>query len=288
MKKFFVALLMLLTIPAFATGVSSGASTADCDNATLNTYTGTSNLSAGWQPNTIDLHWYNGDTEITSGVQTSCTYDGTLTPPATIPTKTGYTFKGWTVRDVPDGYTKLQYLQSSGAAYIDTQYTGNQNTEIITKSLVTTTGRYVYGASTSSNARAITAYINANGNWRMASSAIAVSNSSAYTMNKIHNTKHNKNGVWVDGVQIGSYTNITNFTTPYSLSVFGGNTGSPVGNSGVRIYALSIKENDSLKRNFIPARRNSDDVVGMWDTVSKTFFTNSGTGSFIAGPVVSD
>ena len=288
MKKFFVALLMLLTIPAFATGVSSGASTADCDNATLNTYTGTSNLSAGWQPNTIDLHWYNGDTEITSGVQTSCTYDGTLTPPATIPTKTGYTFKGWTVRDVPDGYTKLQYLQSSGAAYIDTQYTGNQNTEIITKSLVTTTGRYVYGASTSSNARAITAYVSASGNWRMASSAIAVSNSSAYTINKIHNTKHNKNGVWVDGVQIGSYTNITNFTTPYSLLVFGGNTGSPGGNSGVRIYALSIKENDSLKRNFIPARRNSDDVVGMWDTVSKTFFTNSGTGSFIAGPVVPD
>ncbi|MBQ6011811.1 MAG: hypothetical protein IJL23_01695, partial [Alphaproteobacteria bacterium] len=104
-------------------------------------------------------------------------------------------------------------------------------------------------------------------------------------INKIHNTKHNKNGVWVDGVQIGSYTNITNFTTPYSLVVFGGNTGSPVGSSGIRIYALSIKENDSLKRNFIPARRNSDNVVGMYDTVSKTFFTNAGTGSFVAGPV---
>ncbi|MBQ6011851.1 MAG: hypothetical protein IJL23_01900, partial [Alphaproteobacteria bacterium] len=32
------------------------------------------------------------------GVQTSCVYDGTLTPPTTIPTKTGYTFKGWRVR----------------------------------------------------------------------------------------------------------------------------------------------------------------------------------------------
>ena len=293
MKKFFVVLFMLLTIPAFATGVGSGASTADCNNATLNTYTGTSNLSADWQPNTIDLHWY-ADSDATTEMNVanasqSCTYDGTLTPPATIPTKTGYTFKGWTVRDVPDGYTKLQYLQSSGAAYIDTQYTGNQNTEIITKSLVTTTGRFVYGASTSSNSRAITAYVSASGNWRMASSAIAVSNSSAYTINKIHNTKHNKNGVWVDGVQIGSYTNITNFTTPYPLVIFGSNAGSTAGNSGnsgVRIYALSIKENDGLKRNFIPARHDSDNVVGMWDTVSKTFFTNAGTGSFIAGPVV--
>ncbi|MBQ3785608.1 MAG: hypothetical protein II843_04430, partial [Alphaproteobacteria bacterium] len=92
---------ILISAPTFATGVSSGVTSADCDNATLDTYTGTSNLQAGWQPNTIALHWYNGDTEITSGVQTSCVYDGTLTPPTTIPTKTGYTFKGWRVRQTP-------------------------------------------------------------------------------------------------------------------------------------------------------------------------------------------
>ncbi|MCQ2568564.1 MAG: hypothetical protein MJ163_03135, partial [Alphaproteobacteria bacterium] len=87
MKKFFVALFMLLTIPAFATGVSSTASTADCDNATLNTYTGTSNLAADWQANTIALHWYDGDTELTVPTASqTCTYDGTLTPPTTIPT----------------------------------------------------------------------------------------------------------------------------------------------------------------------------------------------------------
>ena len=94
----FAIFSILISAPLFATGVSSGATSADCDNATLDTYSGTSNLQAGWQPNTIALHWYNGDTEITSGVQTSCVYDGALTPPTTIPTKTGYTFKGWRVR----------------------------------------------------------------------------------------------------------------------------------------------------------------------------------------------
>ena len=102
MKKFFVALLMLLTIPAFATGVSSTATSADCDNATLDTYSGTSNLQANWDANEINLHWY-ADSDATTEMNVanasqSCTYDGTLTPPATIPTKTGYTFKGWTLK----------------------------------------------------------------------------------------------------------------------------------------------------------------------------------------------
>ena len=32
--------------------------------------------------------------------------------------------------------------------------------------------------------------------------------------------------------------------------------------------------------NLIPALRNSDGVPGMFDTVSKTFYTNVGTGTF--------
>ena len=32
--------------------------------------------------------------------------------------------------------------------------------------------------------------------------------------------------------------------------------------------------------------RNSDGVLGMYDTVSQQFFTNAGTGTFIAGEVI--
>ena len=74
--------------------------TADCKHTPLQVYSGTSNLQAGWQANTIQLHWYNGDDEIQNVpvASQSCTYDGTLTPPTTIPTRTGYTFKGWRAR----------------------------------------------------------------------------------------------------------------------------------------------------------------------------------------------
>ncbi len=52
--------------------------------------------------------------------------------------------------------------------------------------------------------------------------------------------------------------------------------------NGTRIAYLKIDNSMSL----IPAKRNSDGVIGMYDTVTKTFFTNSGTGSFIAGPEI--
>ena len=102
MKKIFSAILMLSTIPAFATGVPSTETTADCDNTTLNTYTGTSNLQADWRANTIALHWYSDGEEL-NNIPTesqSCVYDSTLTPPPA-PTKTGYTFKGWRVKQAP-------------------------------------------------------------------------------------------------------------------------------------------------------------------------------------------
>lgn len=51
-----------------------------------------------------------------------------------------------------------------------------------------------------------------------------------------------------------------------------------------KIYSFSVYADDVLFINLVPAQ-NSGGAVGMYDTVSNTFFTNSGTGEFIAGPV---
>lgn len=47
----------------------------------------------------------------------------------------------------------------------------------------------------------------------------------------------------------------------------------------MRIYYFRVEG----KMNLIPARRDSDGEIGMYDTVSGTFFTNQGTGKFISG-----
>ena len=61
----------------------------------METYTGTSNLQANWSANTINITWYNDDAQFASN---SCTYGGPLTMPNDIPTKPGYTFAGWRVK----------------------------------------------------------------------------------------------------------------------------------------------------------------------------------------------
>ena len=72
-----------------------------------------------------------------------------------------------------------------------------------------------------------------------------------------------------------------------NIVIFAQNNGGKIKYySSYQNYSFKITQDNTLVRNFIPARRNSDNVVGMWDTVSQTFFTNSGTGTFVAGPVV--
>ena len=99
MKKSVVVIFTIFTIPAFASGIDANSASAPCTNNTLETYSGNTNLAADWAPNTINLRWYNNNTLLTvQSAANTCVYDGTLTIPATEPTRTGYTFAGWQVR----------------------------------------------------------------------------------------------------------------------------------------------------------------------------------------------
>ena len=53
-----------------------------------------------------------------------------------------------------------------------------------------------------------------------------------------------------------------------------------------KLYNVKFYKNGDMVFNGIPAKRNSDNVVGMYDTVTDTFFTNAGTGTFTAGPEI--
>lgn len=53
-----------------------------------------------------------------------------------------------------------------------------------------------------------------------------------------------------------------------------------------KIYYLKIWDNDVLVRDLVPAKRLSDNSVGMYDTVEGKFYTNAGTGTFTTGSVV--
>lgn len=72
--------------------------------------------------------------------------------------------------------------------------------------------------------------------------------------------------------------------TLYLMTRRGDTSSSLVGN----IKKFAIKRDSTLVLNLIPCYRKSDNVIGMYDTVSGTFFTNAGTGVFSKGSDVND
>lgn len=50
-----------------------------------------------------------------------------------------------------------------------------------------------------------------------------------------------------------------------------------------KIYCVWAKRDGALIFNAVPCYRKADSVIGMYDTVSGTFFTNQGTGAFTKG-----
>jgi len=96
-------LLAILCVPLWADpDIANNVTTPSCDDSVLNTDTGPANIEINWAPNHITLNWYedsSATTPMTVGTASrSCDYDGTLTIPAAPAARTGYTFKGWRVR----------------------------------------------------------------------------------------------------------------------------------------------------------------------------------------------
>lgn len=52
----------------------------------------------------------------------------------------------------------------------------------------------------------------------------------------------------------------------------------------MKLYRAQMFNIDAeLVRDFVPCYRKADNVAGLWDRISETFFTNAGSGTFIVG-----
>ena len=200
------------------------------------------------------------------------------------------------------GYTQLEYIESTGTQWIDTEYvmtsghfsTFNGNI-MWTQSNGTANFFYGYRSVNSAeyrgNMRTFFVYGQSAGGpaGRLAIRyGVQVDNSSStISQNKKYNISFDGTNLKVDGE---TFIYLSNTYTPAvyrNMYLFYCNcTGyysADVAKFSGRIYNWQIFEDGVLVRDFIPAMRNSDGEVGLYDTVSKQFFTNAGTGEFIAG-----
>lgn len=185
---------------------------------------------------------------------------------------------------LPDGYTQLEYIQSSGSQYINTGFKPNQDTKIsITVDFPLSGTSWLYGGRTSAGSNSLGFLCEGGNHYRFdyASSIneLATKPTGKFTIDS------DKNKCYINGELVLTAT-YTTFTSPVNMYIFNNNNnGSLSGGSSAKLYNCSIYDNGVLIRNFIPCK-NASGTVGLYDSVNNQFYQNAGTGTFIAGSEV--
>lgn len=95
--------------------------------------------------------------------------------------------------------------------------------------------------------------------------------------------------VTANGQEVYSSSYSGNVNSGQTLWVFGCNSGKSVYKNYVTatLYSMKIWQDETLVRDFVPARRTMDGAIGLLDRLTNEFYTSSGKAALVAGPVVS-
>ena len=197
--------------------------------------------------------------------------------------------------ELPAGYTRLEYVQSSGSQYVNTGVSSGTNitAEICWKSLMNaqTESKFVFGARKAWQQSML--YVShqcrndgaSDSGIRYAWGANAYSTQtfpSDFASQRLSASEAmmGTNRVWTPPS--------ATFANTYPMYVFTlNNAGSPsTAYASIQLQWLRICDNGEEVRMFVPARRNSDSVAGLYDQVTSNFYPSASSTALIAGPEV--
>lgn len=184
---------------------------------------------------------------------------------------------------LPEGYLRLNYLQSSGTQYINTGFKPNSNTRAIFSILFGSIPSVDFGCFGARNAFQVEQFslvFRKTGellfqyeNQNLIAGTLSINN--------YHFIDINKNVINLDG----NLTTATfaNFQVSYPIVLFG-MFQKTVHTSIVmtRMTSCKLYDNGTLIRDFIPCINPSGEY-GLYDVVNDQFYGNAGTGSFTGG-----
>lgn len=201
---------------------------------------------------------------------------------------------------LPAEYQEVEYLGNTGTQYIVTDYVPSaDNVEVDLKYMFTASQRsdsMLFGSSTGyTTAKTYQCEKYNEGNWYIAvgrSNYRDVLGEYGGSRNAIHFIHADADILKIDdGSTAPSTFRSGDNQLPMALFAWTTKADGTVAyiNKGVRIYAITFKENGVLTADYVPCYRKADDKPGMYDLVTGTFFTNQGTGAdFIVGGDVID
>ena len=184
---------------------------------------------------------------------------------------------------LPDGYTALEYIQSSGTQYIDTGRKLTQDSDItIDFRIVGEINRDagIFGSRESALKNNLTLFQNKNpivfsGDFsEYQKHRFAAASSLERTKIQI-----NKAGVWVNDILKKSWSDVADFETPTNGLIFDVGNNNWTNNKAVmRLYSYT----DGDAQQLVPCL-DANGVPCLYDLIGKTALYNQGAGSFIWG-----
>ena len=181
---------------------------------------------------------------------------------------------------LPEGYTALEYIQSSGTQYIDTGRKLTQDSDITIDFKLINNNKSVGILGSRESARKNNLAMFRDGGLFVGDFSeypkYRFNANSSFNRTKI---RMNKTGVLVNGVLNTSWSGVANFETPTNGLIFDVGNNNWTGNKAVmQLYSYT----DGNAQKLVPCL-DTEGVPCMYDLVSQKPFYNAGTGSFTWG-----
>lgn len=190
---------------------------------------------------------------------------------------------------IPSEYSRLEFLQATGTQYIDSGVVANfannkieqtatvqYTTSNTSRELMGTNGYGFWGKNASNKIEAALGQVTVTDNALVKNVISWTTNpdGKTLTLNVNSNQYTSTASSFVDA-------NYAYYVFALGIRVDSGAAASFLCHAKVWDYTMAV--DDEVVCYLIPVKRNSDNVLGMYDVVTKTFKTNAGTGTFTAG-----
>lgn len=176
-----------------------------------------------------------------------------------------------------EGYTILEYIESTGSQYIDTGFKHNNNTRVVMKVLPTaetlTANAFLFDGAGGNTSRKGVFYQKSKSKWAIDygsdSKRQYLSNAS---VNSTLSIDYNKNVCTVNDETITFSS--TTFQSTVNLALLATNyQGTVQAFISARLYSCKIYDNDILVRDYIPCEKNGE--YGLYDNVNNKFYVSA-------------
>lgn len=196
------------------------------------------------------------------------------------------------VADADNAFKQVEYIQSSGAQYVDTGFKHNQNTRVkmdvhptgFTENAWLFEGRNATGASGASHG--IFYYYASTKVW----SCDYAGTNNRVTFDTVGATDrmlvdYDKNKCTING-ETKTHASTETFQSNYSLYLLADNrAGVPTGKMQAKLYSTEIYDNSTQIREYIP-HVTALGTPGLLDTLNNVFYASVSATDFTAGPEI--